>query len=198
MSDIVITHEQFTLTDLDLRLMSQGSLSITGADRQMAQEITRLRTALSEAEQRVKNVSVPETQNVTRLPQDVIDLVIAAREFWDILNDMEPESKALDNALEKFASRVPFEDEATSTVPAEAEERKNEAWDGWSFALGDYVCKKSGSWWAGRVAGFYTTEQTPRGYAVQLDKPFGPVQIYPESALERLIPSEPHDAEGRE
>lgn len=56
MSDIAITHETFTLTDIDLRLMSQGALSITGADRQMAQEITRLRTALSEAEQQIKSL----------------------------------------------------------------------------------------------------------------------------------------------
>ena len=81
---------------------------------------------------------------------------------------------------------------------SEEERRKNEARESWAFTQGDYVCKKSGSWWAGRVVGFYTTQQTPRGYAVQLDKPFGPVQIYPESALERFIPSEPHDAEGRD
>ena len=55
---------------------------------------------------------------------------------------------------------------------------------GWAFVEGDFVRKKSGSWWEGRVVGTYTTEQTPRGYAVQLDRPFGPVQIYPENALE--------------
>lgn len=60
---------------------------------------------------------------------------------------------------------------------------------GWVFAEGDTVRKKSGSWWEGRVVGTYTTEQTPRGYAVQLDKPFGPVQIYPENALEAAAPA---------
>lgn len=54
----------------------------------------------------------------------------------------------------------------------------------WKFAFGQMVRKKSGSWWEGRVVGFYSTEQTPYGYAVQLDKPNGPVQIYPGSALE--------------
>ena len=51
------------------------------------------------------------------------------------------------------------------------------------FKIGDLVYKPKGSWWEGRVVGFYSTEQTPVGYCVQLDKPNGPVQIYPESAL---------------
>ncbi|WP_019567310.1 hypothetical protein [Agrobacterium sp. 10MFCol1.1] len=71
-----------------------------------------------------------------------------------------------------------------------AEKREKEAKTGWAFDEGDLVRKKSGSWWEGRVVGTYTTEQTPRGYAVQLDKPFGPVQIYPESALESALQSE--------
>lgn len=57
--------------------------------------------------------------------------------------------------------------------------------EGWKFKEGDIVRKKSGSWWEGRVVGFYSTEQTARGYCVQLNRvSFGPVQIYPESALE--------------
>ena len=57
---------------------------------------------------------------------------------------------------------------------------------GWKFALGDRLRKRSGSWWEGKVVGFYSTTQTPRGYAVQLQTrdDNGPVQIYPESALE--------------
>lgn len=66
---------------------------------------------------------------------------------------------------------------------------------GWAFAEGDLVRKKSGSWWEGRVVGTYSTQQTLRGYAVQLDKPFGPVQIYPESALE-LVPQAKEGAPG--
>ncbi|WP_430439041.1 hypothetical protein [Shinella sp.] len=57
------------------------------------------------------------------------------------------------------------------------------------FAIGDRVRKHSGSWWEGRVVGFYSTEQTPSGYCVQLDMvPNGPVQIYPEAALELAAP----------
>lgn len=52
------------------------------------------------------------------------------------------------------------------------------------FKNGDLVRKKCGSWWEGRVVGTYSTQQTPVGYCVQLDKPSGPVHIYPESALE--------------
>lgn len=53
------------------------------------------------------------------LPDDVRALVIAAREFWDIHDSpVEPESRALDQALEAFASRVPFADEpALSQAP---------------------------------------------------------------------------------
>ena len=52
------------------------------------------------------------------------------------------------------------------------------------FRMGDRVRKHSGSWWEGRIVGFYTTAQTPVGYCVQLDTvPNGPVQIYPEAAL---------------
>lgn len=56
----------------------------------------------------------------------------------------------------------------------------------WEFALGDRVCKPKGAWWEGKVVGFYSTAQTPRGYAVQLQTrdDNGPVQIYPEDALE--------------
>lgn len=57
------------------------------------------------------------------------------------------------------------------------------------YKWGDMVRKKSGSWWEGRVVGFYSTEQTPFGYNVQLVidgfvHPNMPVQIYPEAALE--------------
>lgn len=45
------------------------------------------------------------------VPQDVINLVIAAREFWDIHNDLSEESRALDKALEAFGERVPYENE---------------------------------------------------------------------------------------
>lgn len=59
------------------------------------------------------------------------------------------------------------------------------------FPMGTKVKKKSGSWWQGVVVGFYSTEQTPNGYCVQLaiwgiKMPGMPVQIYPEAALQSI------------
>ena len=61
------------------------------------------------------------------------------------------------------------------------------AWPvGWAFREGDMVRKKSGSWFEGAIVGFYSTRDTPRGYAIQMQIPTGngPVQIFPEAALE--------------
>ncbi len=60
--------------------------------------------------------------------------------------------------------------------------------EGWKFEWGDEVYKPKGSEWHGKVVGFYTTQDTPRGYNVQRPAPKdnGAVQIYPEAALELL------------
>jgi len=54
------------------------------------------------------------------------------------------------------------------------------------FALGDRVRKTKGSSWQGRVVGFYATDLTPLGYAVESEREPGSVQIYPENALETV------------
>ena len=54
-----------------------------------------------------------------------------------------------------------------------------------TFRMGDKVRKLRGSQWHGRVVGWYSTELTPEGYAVESDRERGSVQIYPASALER-------------
>ena len=54
------------------------------------------------------------------------------------------------------------------------------------YDLGDRLRKKSGSSWQGRVVGFYSTELTPIGYAIESEREKGSVQIYPEAALERV------------
>jgi len=51
------------------------------------------------------------------------------------------------------------------------------------FRLGERVTKIKGSSWTGRVVGFYSTELTPLGYAVESETERGSVQIYPEAAL---------------
>lgn len=93
-----------------------------------------------------------------------------------------------DKIADKISMTRVEERDRHRTLLSEAEQRARR--EGWSFAEGDLIRKKSGSWWEGRVVGTYSTEQTPRGYAVQLDKPNGPVQIYPESALESALQSE--------
>ncbi|AKE44633.1 hypothetical protein AU106_gp002 [Sinorhizobium phage phiM9] len=51
------------------------------------------------------------------------------------------------------------------------------------FGFGERVTKTKGSSWTGRVVGFYSTELTPIGYAVESETEKGSVQIYPEAAL---------------
>lgn len=53
----------------------------------------------------------PAPSDEKHLRQDVIELVIAAREFWEAHNDMSAECRALDKALEAFSSRVPYENQ---------------------------------------------------------------------------------------
>lgn len=53
-----------------------------------------------------------------------------------------------------------------------------------TFQRGDRVCKKSGSQWQGKVVGWYSTDLTPEGYAVESESHAGSVQIYPVAALE--------------
>lgn len=52
------------------------------------------------------------------------------------------------------------------------------------WAIGDYVKKRKGSNWHGRVCGYYSTALNPQGYAVESAFEPGSVQIYPEAALE--------------
>jgi dihydrofolate reductase (trimethoprim resistance protein) len=56
-----------------------------------------------------------------------------------------------------------------------------------TFALGDRVRKKSGAAWQGLVVGWYSTKLTPEGYAVESESHTGSVQIYPVTALERVV-----------
>lgn len=54
------------------------------------------------------------------------------------------------------------------------------------FKLDQHVRKKSGSEWQGYVVGWYSTELTPEGYAVESETHKGSVQIYPAQALEAI------------
>ena len=65
--------------------------------------------ALNSAPAAIRAISSQPVANT--LPQDVINLVIAAREAWETWQLPEEEFKRLDAALEAFASRVPYENE---------------------------------------------------------------------------------------
>ena len=54
------------------------------------------------------------------------------------------------------------------------------------FRMGDLVKKSTGSEWVGHVCGWYSTEQTPEGYAVDSSAHRNSVQIYPAKALEAV------------
>ncbi|MBU2047370.1 MAG: hypothetical protein KKH61_00075, partial [Gammaproteobacteria bacterium] len=54
------------------------------------------------------------------------------------------------------------------------------------FRMGDLVKKSTGSEWVGHVCGWYSTNQTPEGYAVESSAHRNSVQIYPVTALEAV------------
>lgn len=60
-----------------------------------------------------------------------------------------------------------------------------------TFGYGDHVCKSKGSQWHGKVVGWYRTELTPEGYAVESAFEEGSVQIYPVGALVPWAPEQP-------
>lgn len=108
-------------------------------------------------------------------------LIEAAKARLDAMTDDEKAAMwdvQRKNYAASFAKSLddPQRRQAYQTPPANPE--------GWRFRFGDKVYKPKGSWWEGYVVGFYSTVKTPRGYAVQLDLSNGPVQIYPEDALE--------------
>lgn len=62
---------------------------------------------------------------------------------------------------------------------------------GWRFDGRQRVRKTKGSSWQGRVVGFYSTDLTPEGYAVESEREPGSVQIYPLAALEAVPNDQP-------
>ena len=59
---------------------------------------------------------------------------------------------------------------------------------GFLWGFGANLRKKSGSEWFGKVVGFYSTELTPEGYAIESAVHRGSTQIYPVNALEEYEP----------
>lgn len=59
------------------------------------------------------------------------------------------------------------------------------------FQIGDRVTKIKGSSWTGRIVGYYSTELTPVGCAVESENEPGSVQIYPAATLSALEGEKP-------
>lgn len=96
----------------------------------------------------------------------------ALAEIWDQNAD---EADEFGNAQAAEALRLAaFELRATLSAPQG------------KFRMGDLVKKSTGSEWEGRVVGWYSTEQTKEGYAVESEAHAGSVQIYPAKALEAV------------
>lgn len=62
--------------------------------------------------------------------------------------------------------------------------------EGFIYDYGTRLRKKSGSEWQGKVVGFYSTEFTPEGYAIESEAHRHSVQIYPVGALEIVVNDE--------
>ena len=57
------------------------------------------------------------------------------------------------------------------------------------WEIGTRLRKKRGSSWQGKVVGYYSTDLTPTGYAIESERESGSVQIYPFQALE-IVPDQ--------
>lgn len=53
-----------------------------------------------------------------------------------------------------------------------------------TFRHGDFVHKRSGSQWHGRICGWYSTNNNPEGYVVESVYEPGSAQLFPARALE--------------
>ncbi|ANK77284.1 DfrB family trimethoprim-resistant dihydrofolate reductase [Ensifer adhaerens] len=57
-----------------------------------------------------------------------------------------------------------------------------------AFQMGDYAAKKGRASWRGKIVGWYRTDLTSLGYAIESHFEPGSVQIYPETAIEAWVP----------
>lgn len=152
-----------------------------------AEEIDRLTQTLSEAENRKKDATSDLQEKCAVVLQALNDWAVTyAPDMCDDDTVSQAKSRILEHGTLAYIANASEKMREVIILLSEAEQREQNASPGWAFAKGDMVRKKSGSWWEGRVVGTYSTAQTPKGYCVQLIVQNGPVQIYPESALEIL------------
>jgi hypothetical protein len=97
----------------------------TFIDNDEADAIDQAYARIREVKHRLQAEAVIAALNpapeIAALPQDVINLVIAAREAFDTGGLPVAEERALDKALEPFSSRVPYENEPDAVAPEQEE-----------------------------------------------------------------------------
>ena len=130
--------------------------------------------ASPEHDTRVVEVARPaQTEQQPSAAQQILDLIMEECRYWHGRDEARR-----GNFASLYAAAKELADN-TAPIAQTAPQGK--------FRMGDLVKKSTGSEWVGRVVGWYSTNQTPEGYAVESEAHAGSVQIYPAKALE-LVP----------
>lgn len=128
---------------------------------------------------------LPET-TPTEVPKDTAvtsnTFIVLASEVDELSTLLEDEDLGEDKLQQAAEDLLPRLHDSLRNAMAEADQKL--PLSGWKYKLGDHLRKKKGGRWTGKVVGFYSTELTPEGYAIESNTEVGSVQIYPESALE--------------
>lgn len=114
---------------------------------------------------------IPQTNIETPEEKEALDTMkgISREHLMKMINQQSEIIKELSEKLN------------TSESPNGSNEIIKPLWAKWS--IGDSVTKTKGSSWTGKVVGYYQTDLTSKGYAVESETEKGSVQIYPEAAL---------------
>lgn len=191
-------------TDILAKRLQELSIAITEGKEAMLREFTMRVPAecdrdadlvLSAAAKRLLEFMAAERQGVSIEPKRLVigpatapatehlEWIIKIPLNQDNLPEVPDTLEALDK-LAKAACIPPYTHfqkllAKRSAAPATAPEQPSG-----KFKIGDHVRKVKGSQWRGRIVGWYSTELTSVGWAVESDTERGSVQIYPEAALE--------------
>ena len=172
--EAIAAAEKTPCVDVYLRPSLLTILARSAERQSVAEELARL---LSQANCDIRqlNAAAPIAQTALQPEQSrPANKLRALAEIWDQNAD---EADEFGNAQAAEALRLAaFELRAALSAQGAAK-----------FRMGDLVKKSTGSEWIGRVVGWYSTEQTKEGYAVESSAHRNSVQIYPAKALE-LVP----------
>ena len=113
-----------------------------------------------------------QTEQQPSAAQQILDLIMEECRYWHGRDEARR-----GNFANLYAAAKELADN-TAPIAQTAPQGK--------FRMGDLVKKSTGSEWEGRVVGWYSTEQTKEGYAVESSAHRNSVQIYPAKALEAV------------